>query len=512
MDLIKIPLPGMVHEKVSTPYTEIPDDHEVPPRPKKDTPPDLPPRINVENGSNVNQFFQPKQLPKQQQSISLIKFAKDFYDQFPIHVKVSQGYYGSSNFETISGQQELVVFCEKKREVLCVRSNSGKTYSLPYGSSVPISILYDPDNNVEKAKTGMTFKSLANLPHDHLPKVLACSTSDGKLPISNNEILVIKMLDVQNQKLHIHSIQSKDEGATASEKELDLTCKTKSTFSTRPDSVALYLSDIIRYVRSPCENNCKALLDLSELSSVDHSNVMHADLKLSEPVVLLERKNEASLVVVQADSDGSFENSEFFEIPLDEKFGIEFTVLDTQNAMYSSLQPPSYPSVFSLKKLKLWVTDTFEPSQAIQQIFNSSLRSGHEMEGIDIPQQRYEKIKDTSSSHSATKMPVSVPVSSSDEAPPLLPPKPKPTTEALPPIKINVSPQQSNGSSLSTPPNTAGLVESPAQDFTKTQEFKELLDKAVRERLSGPLERLLSISSSESDSPQESKYNNWGTY
>ena len=502
MDLIKIPLPGMVHQKVGTPSTEIPD--EMPQKPKKDTPPELPPRTTVENGSSVNRFFQPKQL----QSVSLIQFAREYYDQFPIHVKVSQGYYGSSNLETISGQQELVVLCEKRREVLCVRSNSGKMYSIPYGSSMPISILYDPDNNVEKAKFGETFKSLANLPHNHLPKVLVCCTSDGKLPVSSNEILVTKMLDVQNQKLHVHSIPSKDESASASEKKLDLSCKTKSTFSTKPDSVALYLSDVMKYVRSPCENNSKALLDLNELSSIDYSNIMHADPQLSEPVVLVERKTEASLVVVQAEDDGNFENSEFFEIPMDENFGIEFTILDTQNAMYSSLQPPSYPSFFSLKKLKLWVTDTFEPSQAIQQIFNSSLRSGHEMEGIDIPQQRYEEIKDTSSSHSASTMPVSIPVSvnpSSGEAPPLLPPKPKPITEPLPPIKVNHSPQQSNGSSLSTPPNTAGLVESPAQDFTQTREFKELLDKAVRERLSGPLERLLSISSTESDSPQQSK-------
>ena len=527
-------------KKVATHYTKIKIPGEIPPSPPKDTFPDLPPRTSVEKG-----VFSPAYLPRKPQTISLIQFAKRFSDKFPVHVKVSQGFYGTSTRDTISGQQELVILCEKRREVLRIRSKSGKLYSIPYGSSVPISLLYDLDENERKAKTEMTSKSLASLSYEHMPKVIACSTSDGKLPVSSNEILVIKIFNVQNRKLHVYSIPSKDESSSVSEKELNLYCKSKTTFSTKPNMTALYLSDIIKYVHSPCERSSTALLDLSKLSSSDYDEVMHTDPMLSEPVVLVESKTEASLVAVTAEKSGSFENSQFFEIPLEEKFGVEFTILDTQNAMYSSLQPPSYPSFFSPRKLKLWVTDTFEPSQAIQQIFNSSLRSGHEMEGINIPQGTYEEIaaSNTTSSLSASTMPASIPVSSNpsyvySDMPPQLPLKQKPTTQPSPPKApqqsipgpvssspshgdmpphippkpkprstqslSSKSPQQSKEFSLDTKaPEPA--ESSLAQDFTTMRELKEMIDKAVRETLSGPLERLLSIKSSDPDSPLESK-------
>ena len=471
-------------EYTTTSYAEIPEE--------KGTCPDLPPRKGAEIG-----FFPPTNLPG---AISLVQFARTFSKKFPVHVKVSQGFYGTSTLETISGQQELVILCEQRREVLRIRSKSGKTYSIPYGSSIPISLLYDRDENETKAKTGVTFKSLANLRQDQLPKVIACNFSDGKLPVFNNEIFVIKMLDVQNRKLYIHSIPSKDESASASEKELNLNCKTRSTFSTKPSLTALYLSDIIKYVHSPCERNSTALLDLSKLSSSDYDEVMHIDPKLAEPVVLIEWKTDASLVAVTVEKDDSFENSQFFEIPLEEKFGIEFTVLDTQNTTSTLLQAQSYLSFFSQKKVKLWVTDTFEPSQAIQQIFNSSLRSEYEMDSIDVPQPTYEEIEysNITSSPSASSMPASIPVLSNpsydDMPPPPLPPKPN----------TNAQPSPRKPSQQST--NPAGPVESsPAEDFTETKKFKELLDKAVRERLSGPLEHLLSISSSEPESPLESE-------
>ena len=451
------------------------------PSQKKDIRPVLPPRKSSER------------------AFSPAHFAKRFSDKLPVHVEVSEGFYGTSNLETISNQQELFILCEKRREVLRIRSKSGKTYSIPYGSSVPISLLYDHDKNKTKTKTGVTFKSLGNLRQDNLPKVIACSTSDGKLPVSVNEILVIKMLNVQSQKLHVHSIRGKDESATASVKELDLNCKTKSTFSTKPHLIALYLSDIIKYVPSPCERRSTALLDLSLLSSSDYDEVRHTDPMLSEPVVLIEWKTEASLVAVTVERNDSLENSQFFEIPLEEKFGIEFTVLDIQD---TTQQAQNYLSFFSQKKLKLWVTDAIEPSQTIQQIFNYSLRSEYEMEGIDIPQP-YEEIEynGTTNSSSASNMPASIPVSSNPsycDMPPELPPKPKANAQP--------SPRKPSQQSL----NPLGPVESsPAPDFTKTREFEELIDKAVRKSLSGPLERLLSISSSEPDSPLESKYSNF---
>ena len=72
-------------------------------KPREDIHPDLPPRNSSE-----------RYLPR---TFSLAQFAKKFSGKLPVHMQVSQGFYGTSNLETISGQQELVILCDAKYSV-----------------------------------------------------------------------------------------------------------------------------------------------------------------------------------------------------------------------------------------------------------------------------------------------------------------------------------------------------------------------------------------------------------
>lgn len=465
---IAIPLPGMVEENVGTPFTEIDQTRT---RGADQTPPKLPPRTTPNNDRPDNSFLRPKR--SQSQSHSLIPFSRGFSDQFPLHVKVTQGHYGTNHMETLSGQEELIILYEKRQEVLHVRSKIGKTYSIPFGSSIPISILHNPNDNEAEAVKGIAYESLSDLKKDQLPKVISCNSADKQSPVTQNEILLVKRLDTKNKKLCVHSILKTEDSAT--EKELDLNCK--ATFTTKPDAVALYLSDIVKYCNENSTTKMRALLDLDKLSSSNANTIKHMDRSLMEPVDM-ERKTEDSLVVVRAEPGGDYDNCQLFEIPLEENLPIEVEILRVpQDPLYSSLDPPDYRSKFNPKKLKVWAISRCEASQSIQQIFYSSLRSGHEMDGIDLPQRRYEEVKAPDHQHNVVQpMKVSVPVIPSTgeavEEAPQLPPKPKPASAAL-----------------------ASLTQLSPDLIMK--QFQEMLQKAVKKEVGGQLatERMLSVSS-----------------
>ena len=470
---LAIPLPGMASENVGTPFTEIEEN----PRRAHQTPPELPPRTTPNKTTPNNE----KLDYSKHQSHSLIPFSRGFSDQFPLHVKVTQGHYGTNHMETLSGQEELIVLYEKRQEVLRVRSKTGKTYSIPFGSTVPISILHDPNDNEAEAVHGIAYESLSDLKKHQLPKVISCNIADKKSAVTRNEILIVKKLDTKNKKLYAHSILKAEDSAT--EKELDLNCK--ATFTTKPDAVALYISDIVKYCDENSTTKMKALLDLDKLSSSDANTIKHVDRSLMEPVDM-ERKTEDSLVVVRAEPSGDYDNCQLFEIPLEENLPIEVEILRVhEDPLYSSLDPPDYRSKFDPKKLKVWAISRCEASQSIQQIFYSSLRSGHEMDGIDLPQKRYEKVKAPDHQSVVKPINVSVPVMSSTgeavAAAPQLPPKPKPA-------------DSSSYSQLSS----ALVSLTPLPPDLMMKQFQEMLQKVVKEEVGGQLaktERILSTSS-----------------
>ncbi len=461
---IAIQLPGMVKDNLGTPFTEIEENpNETRTRGVDQTPPKLPPRSTP---NNERPDFRPKR------SHSLIPFSREFSDQFPLHVKVTQGHYGTSHMETLSGQEELIVLYEKRQAVLHVRSKIGKTYSIPFGSTVPISILHNPNDNEAEAVNGIAYASLSDLKRDQLPKVISCNSADKKSAVTHDEILFVKKLDTKNNKLYVHSILKTEDSAT--EKELDLNCK--ATFTTKPDAVALYLSDIVKYCDENSTTKMRALLDLDKLSSSNANMIKHMDHSLMEPVDM-ERKTEDSLVVVRAEPGGDYDNCQLFEIPLEENLPIEVEILRvSQDPLYSSLDPPDYRSKFDPKQLKVWAISKCEESQNIQQIFYSSLRSGHEMDGIDLPQRRYEKVPDHQHNF-VQPIKVSVPVIPSTgeavEVAPQLPLKPKPASPL------------------------ASLT--PVSPDLMMKQFEEMLQKAVKKEVDGQLaterDRISSISS-----------------
>lgn len=494
-----IPLHGMVPISQGTPFTEI-DNCGPSWLVQKIDPPELPPRSNTAVAKSSASSQQPPS--KQPKSIPLIRFSRSYSDQFPLHVKVTHGHYGTTNMETLSGQEELIVLYEKRQEVLRIQSKSEKVYSIPFGSTIPISILHDPTNDETDAQNGKTYQTLSDfkeMMQDQLPKVLFCSIPDKKSGMAHEEILMIKKLDTTSQKLHATSVSQED--GSVSEKKIDIACK--GMFSTSPTSIALYLSDIVKY----CDENpkhMKALLNLDRLSSSEYETIRHNDQTLIQPVTMVERKTEDSLVVVRVEPNGEYKNCQLFEIPLDENMPIEVTIVtDHEDPMYSTLAPPDYRSMFDPKKLKIWAINKCEASQEIQKIFYSSLRSGHEMTGIDLPQRRYEKIKMPQNDPEKDLVMHNVPaIPSSEEQgsfspPPLLPPKPAEVTSNAFPAKP--SPQES-----SKPGPTSHL------DFFNGTLFQQMLQRAVRDTIGGQfgIDRLFSTcTSSDPDSASDSKLN-----
>lgn len=258
--------------------------------------------------------------PSTQQSIPFMKFAKDYAQHYPIHVKVTGGLYGRTEAETICGSEELIILGEKWQEVIVVQAKSYRKYSIPYGSAIQLSLLYDPNGNEDEALKETTLKTASDFERlRQLPKVLSYHTRSKKF---SHEVLVVKRLDSEKQKLFVQSISKDGLGV---EKDFDL--NGKIIFSTNPDSVALYPSEIAKNVHAPCGDGEKAVLYLNKLSGSDAQSIKTIDPTLTSPVQLVEMKTEKSLLFIKAKSST---DSQLYEIPLDSSLHIEFAVISDQ--------------------------------------------------------------------------------------------------------------------------------------------------------------------------------------
>lgn len=550
--MLKWPLPGMPrieNNDSGTPITEIVDndsktESNLQDRANSDAayikqitnqPPDLPPRLNtftagITNTRGTIPLYKPSSSPSfpkrgskssldQHHTLSLEEFARCYSKRFPVRIKVAEGFYGCTNHGTLSGQEELVVLFEKRREVLRIKSQSGKTYSIPLSSSIPISLLYDPHGNDAEALEGTTFSTVSDIKSAScLPKVVsatkAIESQDKNISVSMNEILVLQNFAPLSGKLKVRSLPRDSQPSSA--KELSLECK--GEFTTKPRYTALYPSDIVNYVhfsQSSKTTNTTALVHFSSLPRNQAQSVQGNDKSLRDPVQLMGFHTEDSLVVVRDVLDSNIDSCQLFEIPLDGTLlGVEITFLESM----ASKNHPDYRSKFDPTQLRVWGIDTCEESQAVQRIFNTTLRPGHEMEGILISEQIYEKIGEgmanmiceTKGDQPGLLLPV--PEGSSSSHKPLLKhvsPTQQEMLSSSDPLPDNTT-QSSDSTGQTSPPVAKDLAKTDSPVLVAKSELMDLVSTAMRNLLasSSPPTKHSHLHSTSSDGGEqyEGKY------
>ena len=311
-----------------------------------------------------------------QETLSLLQFVKKYSDSLPAQISViTEGHYGSNDRQTLGNHEKLIISFVKTKKVLSILTSTQLKFTLPLGSAVQLSLLYNPDGNEDKARDGYTFQSVGELvkKSPRLPKVICATKSykgDGlKSTVYENELLVVENYNDQTKKLQVTSLSK-----NPMHKFLPLQCD--GGFTTKPSSVRMYVSDINNYVAIGTIQH--ALLDMSEVtfmsadSQVDKS--LYGVVQLSCFVI------ERSLIGTRLAEEGvSSAESKVFEISVNDNLSdVEVMVMQTNLTVKHSPLP-------SLDvQLESWYQKESTASSTTQRLFDDYVRHGYEREGLTI--------------------------------------------------------------------------------------------------------------------------------
>lgn len=183
--------------------------------------------------------------------MSLLKFFKDFKDEFPKSFEVTLGFSCQGDETSISEGERFVAHFLKRTKIITIRDENNETYSIPFNSALEFGLLHNPHNNQKEAQNGFIFKSAGDLMISRvLPKAIrARKAFRGISPessVEHNELLLIKeVVQKEGERRYVKCIQL----STGKEKHLHEDCC--GQFSTNPYDVRLMLPDILKHFQLP---------------------------------------------------------------------------------------------------------------------------------------------------------------------------------------------------------------------------------------------------------------------
>ena len=131
-----------------------------------------------------------------------------FIERYGIHlpqvVTVNESLYGVCS-GSFSHCQLLYVYFKRETKVVDVRI-SPHNYVVPVTSQLKASVLYNPNNNLEKAKEGYYFATVADLIKAVPPPSVVSvgknwtSSKDSSLSLQKGQILIVKKIDSSSRK------------------------------------------------------------------------------------------------------------------------------------------------------------------------------------------------------------------------------------------------------------------------------------------------------------------------
>ena len=179
-------------------------------------------------------------------------FVELYGTKLPQIVTVNESIYGVCR-GALSEGQHLQVYFKKETKVVDV-SLSSCNYVVPVNSQLKASVLYNPHNNLKKAKEGYYFATVADLikavPQ---PSVVSVgknwtSSKDLTLSLQKGQILILKGVDSFNRKGKKVNCIDIDSNTSLS---LEDTCK--GHFTTHPSLIAINLQLIVEHLQLPMQ-------------------------------------------------------------------------------------------------------------------------------------------------------------------------------------------------------------------------------------------------------------------
>ena len=324
-----------------------------------------------------------KQTEKMDVSLSLGQMVEKYSKNFPLRIKVLQGYCAENSELNISTDDVYNIHFMKHTNVVEIKDEDGVMYNIPLGSSMKFGLLYNPNNQYDEAFNGMEFEKISDIvAMSTLPKVV-CATkayqvSDEKNTVDENEILAIR---------HVHRPMFKGRKGlkvfsllTKSEKVLPDDCA--GHFSTKPSLVRMHLPEIIEYVTNPFPTH--AVMYPGSDSAVAGQNMPGT---LSRVFTMCDYSKKTSLVASLAEEQASG-SLEIFDIPLDEDISeIEVAILEDKNDEESEHLYDDTVNIlksFDPTKLQLLKSNESGDTKNVQSMLLSNVRQGFETAGVAV--------------------------------------------------------------------------------------------------------------------------------
>ena len=182
----------------------------------------------------------------------LLTFVERFGSKLPQVVAVNESTYGDCG-GSLSEGQHLKVYFKKETKVVNLML-SPRNYVVPVCSQLKASVLYNPHNNLEKAKEGYYFATVADLikavPQ---PSVVSVgknwtSSKDSTLSLQKGQILIVKGVDSFNRKGKMLSCVDTDSNTPVY---LENTCK--GHFTTQPALIAIDIRLLVEHLELPIQ-------------------------------------------------------------------------------------------------------------------------------------------------------------------------------------------------------------------------------------------------------------------
>ena len=183
---------------------------------------------------------------------SLSDFAAMYSDSLPLQVQIQNGYRSPGNVICLSPGDMCNIYFIHQMEVV-TGTIHGNAISVPLHTDVQFCLVHDPESNLERALVGYEYKSIRDvIAANPRPKVIRSLShwEDDHVAVDDDEVLVVigtilitgdetVWLEAFSLKFHTH---------------LQLHPNCRAIFTTRPQLLPLYLSDIVEHIPEtfPC--------------------------------------------------------------------------------------------------------------------------------------------------------------------------------------------------------------------------------------------------------------------
>ena len=250
--------------------------------------------------------------------MSLGEFVCQHQNYFPVRIRVSRGFYGTSDQWSISEDEYFNVHFIKKTKVVLAWDSCFGSYNIPLNSSAQFGFLFMlEEDNVSKALKGYIFPTVGDiLSAQSLPPIVkAQANSSGKSP--EQSVKAGDLLLVQGNKGLLRKTLKCLDIKTGLHKSLHSSCK--GDFTTNPNETLLFLPEIIEHFPLPANFVMHINTD-GVSSSADETDFSHR-------VELTNCSIETSLIATQLDRRiGEEETPPVIEIPMDLDIAVELVI------------------------------------------------------------------------------------------------------------------------------------------------------------------------------------------